>query len=789
MTSIYEQILQKGLQARQANHRQQALALFKDAVACDPGQLPAYREAGVECRELGLFSEAEGFFQQALARRPGDLATVIHQAICSRRQGKHELCLQQLMAVAEKNIKNGHLCKELGTSLKELGRLEEAGQWFLRALAESPTNIHILSEYGLVARMLGKRELALAQFETITRHHPTHIPAYLEASTELQALGRQLEALEKLQRAFVQIQDRALLEKYLVLLFELDGGKAVHQLFLHAAYYPISDVLIQHFSNYALTGPAEKADITTFPKNLVVALFSQEQFAMRMMNLRTGRYDSFIALLSYFEPVLVELIGDQHRALMNDRLFLLLIVFAWYKRNGVVKPYVIAHAGQYIARYPFSDLCRVSASLVALTSPQQVLSWLAEGAIGRHSITCLLACLVMRGYYPDEPCLEVFDDKASLLGLLPSFCVPDNAAVLKNIFTHLLQKEKLTIDDVGRLYPEIPLLESVKAVDDALKPVFQANHQQFVQAKKLKVALCISGQLRGYQKAYDTIKKTLVDPLQPDIFVHTWKDVGFKEPFPNKMASSRVFQGHFLTAYLNLAFLKNYSYPEIKRKLPTVFALFNKNASVTPEQLKEFYQTDFVVVEDDGLPPYAALNNQQKMFYKIDACNELLKASGRSYDLVIRLRPDKELHGLAHTDWGQVAEVCNSGKAIYINCFTGLSNFYEGGAYHLGDIVAIGSQSTMNFYARVPTFQETFLDQGLAYFERVGQRSQSMLGHGLFLGGYAARDIPLKLGDFINTSLKAEDILQAINQDLGNLDQDVAESLVEALKQDILDQT
>jgi len=39
-----------------------------------------------------------------------------------------------------------------------------------------------------------------------------------------------------------------------------------------------------------------------------------------------------------------------------------------------------------------------------------------------------------------------------------------------------------------------------------------------------KVALCISGLPRNVEKGFDNIKTNLIDPNNPDIFIHTWLD-------------------------------------------------------------------------------------------------------------------------------------------------------------------------------------------------------------------------------------------------------------------------
>ncbi|GEM_PF-3099305 len=791
MTVSYDKIIQKGIQARQANRRQEALRLFKEAIGLAPNQSRAYREAGVECRDMGLFDESNSFFDVALMHAPNDLATKVHQAVGNRVQGKHELCLQQLTEVAEKDAVNAWVCNELGITLKELGRLTEAGQKFRQALSLAPTNVSILWQFALFARVLGNRKLALTQFETINKYHPLNVAAYREAATELQALGRLYEASEKLRLAFIQSQNLSLLEKYLLFLFEHDIGAAVKELFFYAASYPIPIVLIQRFFDCRITQLQHTEDLVNLPIHQIASFLGQENFNLPLITFRFRNFGAFIDLLSYLEPRIISLTEVEHQPLINGKLFLFLIIFALYKKNSLVTHFIIDHIEFYLPQFTFSELCKARASLEKLTNRQFVMSSIAKAAIEHYSVDCLLASLIMRGYFPEEPCFSALNDKEVLLKLLPSFCISKNEAILKNIFTHLLQKEILSLTEIKTLYPDQDFFESIKAIDNVLKPIFQVNVLSFRKPLKLKVALCISGQLRGYKEAYNSIKKSIVDPLQPDIFVHTWQDVGFKKPYPIPHAN-RVFQGHFLRAYQDLMASKNYSYDDAKGKLPNVFSLLDNNCTVTEKQLKEFYQTDFVVVEDDQSGDFEQYTNQQKMRYKIAACNQLMQTNGKFYDLVIRLRPDLELHAVKDTNWLEVAEACNNGKVIMVDWCTGIKegidSFIEtcGGIYGIGDQIAIGSQRSMDFYAGMLKLKETFVGHRLAFFNM--ELSHILFGHGLWLGGYVNRSLPLTKGQLINTVLKAEDIFQAIQHDLINLDRDVAERLVKALENDIRDQ-
>ena len=352
---------------------------------------------------------------------------------------------------------------------------------------------------------------------------------------------------------------------------------------------------------------------------------------------------------------------------------------------------------------------------------------------------------------------------------------------------HLLQKKLLSLEQLDKLKIDVEVKDAVKAVDEQLKLIYKPNLLPYAKLKKLKVALCISGQLRGYREGYQSLKKAFIDPLQPDIYVHTWQDVGFKEPW-NSNHADRVFSGHFLAAYQRLFLIKNYSYEQIKQLLPSVFSLLQENnAAINKGQLQSFYKAERVEIEDDVTLTFSALSNRDKMFYKIHACNQLVAKSGKQYDLVIRARPDVVFNLEYELDWLLIADMCNTQKIIWANQagegFEGFSDI-GGGGYGTGDSFAISSQAGIDFYANIGMSINAFKEQGLAYFSVVSPHA--ILGHGLWLGGYRRQSIPIpeKL-KFMNISLKAEDIYKAIQGDLINMDKDLASEFMDALALDM----
>ena len=52
------------------------------------------------------------------------------------------------------------------------------------------------------------------------------------------------------------------------------------------------------------------------------------------------------------------------------------------------------------------------------------------------------------------------------------------------------------------------------------------------------------------------------------------------------------------------------------------------------EQLRGFFATDRIHIEDDSEAPFSTWSNQEKMLHKISVCHGMARNSGVSYDLI-----------------------------------------------------------------------------------------------------------------------------------------------------------
>jgi hypothetical protein len=141
----------------------------------------------------------------------------------------------------------------------------------------------------------------------------------------------------------------------------------------------------------------------------------------------------------------------------------------------------------------------------------------------------------------------------------------------------------------------------------------------------MKAALCISGQMRTYRECRENLKKYIIDPLNPDIFVHTWTNSGI-----TTKAEQKVKKG-FRDEKVTYSILDEFYQPRkaIIEEFKDSYAE-EMNGVRVPDMLKEAESQHY-----KGAIP---------MFYKMYACNELKRRWEREhnfrYDMVIKSRPD-----------------------------------------------------------------------------------------------------------------------------------------------------
>lgn len=171
----------------------------------------------------------------------------------------------------------------------------------------------------------------------------------------------------------------------------------------------------------------------------------------------------------------------------------------------------------------------------------------------------------------------------------------------------------------------------------------------FDKGRKLRVAFCVSGQLRQYREAFASwdLLNLRNQGHSVEYFVHTWEDVG-NTPSNSRDFISRILGGHMQKVFLTMP---SSAAATFSRDYPRMISLFTKSAKVSREELREFYQTDNVVIESEDDPRFTAMTGPKKMYYKIQECIGMLRERRNDFDLVVRLRPELFVTEPWFIDW------------------------------------------------------------------------------------------------------------------------------------------
>jgi hypothetical protein len=294
---------------------------------------------------------------------------------------------------------------------------------------------------------------------------------------------------------------------------------------------------------------------------------------------------------------------------------------------------------------------------------------------------------------------------------------------------------------------------------------FERPQHAIEPKEKLKIAICVSGQLRGYKKAWRTVKRLGLHVHDCDVFVHTWANVGRK--LPTGSHAARIFSGNILTAFSRVESVLGID--KMQQAYPKLFDLVAEAPPVEAEELKEFFSAVKVVVEDDTAEVFKAMTNQEKMLYKIGACFDLAMEHSDEYDLVIRMRPDRGFKLPAEPiSWPSILASSHSNRIIFAN---GYGSWVNGTGYKVADQFAVGETSLMKAYCNA---HEIYTHPPITTaFRWLDSEGFGQIGFSLFVNGVNAYPVTqytnIQMGKITEYDLPAEeDVFESIRADIND---------------------
>jgi len=184
-----------------------------------------------------------------------------------------------------------------------------------------------------------------------------------------------------------------------------------------------------------------------------------------------------------------------------------------------------------------------------------------------------------------------------------------------------------------------------------------ANRPPADRTRKLRIAVCVSGQLRGFKDAKATWSLLGLNDHDTDYYVHTWKNVGVRFPDPawKGHVERRFSDASFVDSYIRMC--AQYGIATITEMYPSIFSTKAAGLIAIESEIKDAYGKETVtVIDDESDERFRNFTNQDKMFYKISECFKLAEKSGKEYDLVIRIRPDIKMKEGTKVDWHSLYE-------------------------------------------------------------------------------------------------------------------------------------
>ena len=287
--------------------------------------------------------------------------------------------------------------------------------------------------------------------------------------------------------------------------------------------------------------------------------------------------------------------------------------------------------------------------------------------------------------------------------------------------------------------------------------------------RRLKIALCVSGQLRGFRHAVRSWGLLGTQGHDVDTYVHTWKVIGRR--FPDAGQAHRVFAGNFLTVYKKVYF--QLSRTGIQTLYPHFSRLFAGHEEVELDDLRTTYKTENIVIEDDRSPEFERLDTVMKMHHKIERCFALIAESGNKYDLILRIRPDLLVEGKAPLDLQALHLKSEQNRIIFANfppvISAGIVSWRLGACLPMmiGDLFALGAPASMNSYGSAYT-DNILAIQGGTFGIPNGFLAHTSLALLLMRAGIFVDNVPgLRMVDFCEPNpIPATVLRQALQNDI-----------------------
>ncbi|MCJ2087482.1 tetratricopeptide repeat protein [Methylobacterium sp. E-005] len=655
----------------------EALTLWRTVLIRHPDNVEAYNQAGQAALAVGDLSAAEELLAEAVRRGANDVSAWLNYAEVAARAEQAEEAGRRFTAACDAFPESAAAVDRYAAAKIKFGDFDGADALLEMGVRRFPTYVWLRLQHATVASRTERWDVAIDRWANFRRDFP-HMPdGWLDGALVLVRLGRGQEISALL--------DQALL---------LESANIWHH--LSAIQLGLGQGEIKVSANRWLS--ALSRFMPSAHEQRALYNVGCDVFARALENDQTADVAELLWVKLLLQPE--DDSPDYVPAILRQTLPLYFHspkTFAALKRFAAQRPSTEREPSNEV------NFDRVRFAFQLLTDPSAREAY-AEHYI-LHASFKLLSCLFDRWLMPDN--VETLHRLLPKLANDPSlsdrsrFNLAIGAATGNgSVLTSLWERAASVHDEHSPDGPGAVLSAAGRRRRSALASVSSSSPVN----RRLQIALCVSGQLRGYREAKQTWGPLGLASHDVDIFVDVWANVGRKLPVPPHCA--RAFEGFFLERFEQG--FRAVGRDEMERSYPHLFAWFRATSIVTVDQLAETYNTDYINIQNDEDAPYNGMANHEKMYYKVESAWNYLIKTGKSYDLVIRIRPDKSFFRSPTLNLYDVFDKCTRDRKILA----------DGGAFlhydvrlGMGDQFAVGTYEAMSCYSRAYSITRDRLQQ------------------------------------------------------------------------------
>lgn len=355
-----------------------------------------------------------------------------------------------------------------------------------------------------------------------------------------------------------------------------------------------------------------------------------------------GRVDEIYFSLRFFDKVYID---DNERELIKHGVYnalesLVNRIESYDAYN--IKEYILTENNSEISIYNFiSNLLAELDSKSASHEENLILSFLLNITISKNLLNNELAIKLVNYYYNTKNCNRYRRDYC--IFSIVDFCIDNN-----NSFFKLRKQYYNHIQKIHSRIHKSPFLTSSEKAMYQIRFSSQIKKSNKLKSKtKNRVAVCFSGLYRNHIEAVKSIKENVIDPLNADVFIHTWDEKAIWSGVGGTPLSHRLFGSADIVIpkeIKNLLRMENYL-PRIfdRIKSPIVEKWDGREITdiLNPKKILIENQKVFEESLEDKENYLQARGsfNQIKMFYGIKKSFDLALEYS-DYDYIVRIRPD-----------------------------------------------------------------------------------------------------------------------------------------------------